>query len=286
MFFYSDILVGIEKYAGSNILIKDVTVEWLKKLEGYLSRDKSPTTVGMYMRAIRTIMNLARQEGLLRSDRYPFGKGRYEIKVVQGRKKALSSGQIAQIAQYDDGNLTSQRYRDIWFFMYLCNGINMADLVRLRYRDIIDGEICFIRQKTARTAVMVKEIRVAITAPMQEIIDRWGSEKKPNNVIFPLIGQIDDAMRYKLAVKNATKCINNRMKMIGNALGMGSVTTYTARHTYATMLKRQGVNIAYISESLGHSSLKTTENYLASFEKDDRLKNAALLTAFEVAGTY
>ena len=70
------------------------------------------------------------------------------------------------------------------------------------------------------------------------------------------------------------------MKVIGKALGIGDVTTYVARHSYATVLKRGGVNVAYISESLGHSSLNTTESYLASFEKEERQKNASLLTKF------
>lgn len=67
------------------------------------------------------------------------------------------------------------------------------------------------------------------------------------------------------------------MGRIGKELGFGSISTYTARHSYATVLKRSGANIAYISESLGHSDLKTTENYLASFEKEERQKNAALV---------
>ena len=59
------------------------------------------------------------------------------------------------------------------------------------------------------------------------------------------------------------------------------ISTYTARHSFASVLKRSGANIAYISESLGHSDLKTTENYLASFEKEERVKNAAFLTNFD-----
>ena len=70
------------------------------------------------------------------------------------------------------------------------------------------------------------------------------------------------------------------MKIIGESLGIGKITTYTARHSFATVLKRSGANIAYISESLGHADLKTTESYLASFEKEERLKNADLLTRF------
>lgn len=55
---------------------------------------------------------------------------------------------------------------------------------------------------------------------------------------------------------------------------------YTARHSYATVLKRSGANISYISESLGHTDLRTTEAYLASFEKEERAKNTNLLTSF------
>ncbi len=71
------------------------------------------------------------------------------------------------------------------------------------------------------------------------------------------------------------------MKLIGNNLGIGNITTYTARHSFATILKRGGANISYISESLGHSDLRITEAYLASFEKEDRQKNALLLIKFK-----
>ena len=70
------------------------------------------------------------------------------------------------------------------------------------------------------------------------------------------------------------------MKQIGETVGIKGISTYTARHSYATVLKRSGANIAYISESLGHADLKTTENYLASFEREEREKNAKLLTNF------
>ena len=70
------------------------------------------------------------------------------------------------------------------------------------------------------------------------------------------------------------------MKLIGKHLEIGEITSYTARHSFATVLKRSGANIAFISESLGHNDLKTTESYLASFEKEERQKNASFLTDF------
>lgn len=116
---------------------------------------------------------------------------------------------------------------------------------------------------------------------MQAIIDRWGNPPEPDNFIFPYLNGTEDAMRQKTITKELTKRINMRMKQIGEAVGIDGISTYTARHSFATVLKRSGANIAYISESLGHNDLKTTEHYLASFEKEERQKNANLLTQFE-----
>lgn len=88
-------------------------------------------------------------------------------------------------------------------------------------------------------------------------------------------------LEQKNVTKDIIRRINKRMKMIGDALGIQGISSYTARHSFATVLKRSGANVAYISESLGHSDLRTTENYLASFEKEEREKNAKLLTNFD-----
>lgn len=280
MLYYDNVLKNIEKFEGKQIFFEQVTVDWLRRYEKYLLRTKNFTTVGMHMRAIRAIMNAARKSGAIKESQYPFGKDRYEIKTGEGRKKALTLKQIAQILQYEDG-LDTERYRDLWFFMYLCNGINTANLVRLKYKNIVDGEICYVRQKTANTTNTIKEIKVVITPEMQKIIERWGNPVAPDNLIFPLIKPTDDLLIHKKRTKDLTKRINTHMKIIGKALGIDGISTYTARHSFATVLKRSGANIAYISESLGHNSLKTTESYLASFEKEERQKNAALLTNFE-----
>lgn len=281
MGYYKDCLVSVEKYAGKNIPFTDVNIQWLNKFERFLLKNEmSYASIGMRMRGIRTMMNIAKNEGLIKEIQYPFGRGKYEIKTAAGRKKALSMAQLSQVLAYNDGDETTRRYRDIWFFIYLCNGINVADLVRLKFSDIIDGEICFMRQKTARTSNLKKEITVPITPQMQDIIDRWGNKPHPGNYLFNLIPHTKDPIRHEIEVEYLIKHINNRMKMIGEKLGIGKITTYTARHTFATVLKRSGANLLYIQESLGHSDPRTTENYLASFEQDERRKNADLLTSF------
>lgn len=281
MVVYRGVLLGLERFAGSHIRFDAVTPSWLGRYSAFLlSEGKAQTTVAIHLRHLRAILNEARRQGIIREAQYPFGKDRYEIQEGEGRKMALTLEQIGRLARYEDGSDATAKYRDYWLFLYLCNGINVADFVRLKFRDIVNGEICFVRQKTERTTRTRKEIRVIVTDRMQAIIDRWGNPPAPDRFIFPVLDGSEDAMRRKLKTQFLTRAINKRMKEVGEQLGIGPISTYTARHSFATVLKRAGANIAYISESLGHSDLKTTENYLASFEREEREKNAELLTKF------
>lgn len=278
---YNNVLKGLERFAGDKIRFDVVTVEWVKKYEKFLhSEDKTTSTIGIHLRTLRTILNEARRSGIIKESQYPFGRGRYEIQAGEGRKLALTLDQIGKIARYEDGSDATAKYRDYWMFLYLCNGINMADFVKLKYGDIVNGELCFVRQKTERTTRTRKEIHVIVSEPMQKIIDRRGNVPEPDNYIFPVLTGNETALEQKRKTQYLTRAINKRMTMIGKALGIDHISTYTARHSFATVLKRSGANIAYISESLGHQDLKTTENYLASFEREEREKNADLLTKF------
>lgn len=281
MVVYRGVLLGLERFAGLHIRFEAVTPSWLGRYSAFLqSEGKTQTTVAIHLRHLRAILNEARQQGIIRDAQYPFGRGRYEIQEGAGRKMALSLDQIGQIARYDDGSEATAKYRDYWLFLYLCNGINVADFVRLKFRDMVNGEICFVRQKTEHTTRARKEIRVSVVEQMRAIIDRWGNVPAPDRFIFPVLDGSEDAMRRKMKTQFLTRAINKRMHAIGEALGIGNISTYTARHSFATVLKRAGANIAYISESLGHQDLRTTENYLASFEREERIKNAELLTKF------
>ena len=281
MLVYDNVLKGLERFAGAHIRFKAVTVSWLGRYADFLRKEgKTQTTIAIHLRHLRAILNEAKRLGSIKDAQYPFGRGRYEIQAGEGRKLALTLEQIGQIANYEDGTEATAKYRDYWLFLYLCNGINVADFVKLRYRDIVNGEICFVRQKTERTTKTRKEIRVVVTERMQAIINRWGNPSRPDSFIFPILDGQEDAMRRKCKTMYFTRAINKRMKEVGEQLGIGNISTYTARHSFATVLKRAGANIAYISESLGHQDLKTTENYLASFEREERQKNAELLTKF------
>ena len=281
MLFYRTVLLGLERFGGPRIRFDAVTPSWLEKYSDFLRLEgKVQTTIAIHLRHLRAILNIARKRGIIPEARFPFGSDRFKIQEGEGRKLALTLEQIGQIARYDDGSAATAKYRDYWLFLYLCNGINVADFVKLKYSNIGGEEICFVRQKTERTTRTRKEIHVVVTERMQNIIDRWGNPSAPDNFIFPILDGTEDPMRRKMKTQFLTRAINKRMKEVGERLGIGNISTYTARHSFATVLKRAGANIAYISESLGHQNLKTTENYLASFEREERQKNAELLTKF------
>ena len=280
---YQSAIRSVESFAGNKIDFSKITIDWLKRYENHLiGEGKSYVTVSMYIRCIRAIMNDAKRAGTIKESQYPFGKGKYEIPIGKGRKLALNMQQIKSVISYTDGRETTEKYRDLWFFSYLCNGINFGDMLQLRYRDIEDGEVSWYRTKTLRTSKEKKKISATVTPEMRSIVYRWGNKDKSNDsMIFPYLTGKEDPINMKKIILDVTKRTNKKLKKIGAAVGIEKMTTYVARHSYATVLKRSGTNIAFISESLGHSDLKTTEKYLASFEKDERMKNSALLTNFD-----
>lgn len=276
--FYKGTLSLLKRYMKHDVPINEVTVEWLNGLEKFILKTANQTTVAMNMRNIRATMNIAKQVGVIRVSDYPFGRGKYQIKEGSGKKKALNKKQLKAIAEYSDGSMTTEFYRDLWLFIYFCNGLNVADLISLKFSDIQNGEISFIRKKTKDRTRDVKRIYAAITPEMYSIINKWGNDPKKSVYIFPFLKPSDSAWEHEKKKKNLTKLINKRMKMIGEKLNLGKITTYVARHTYATILRNEGVPISIISPMLGHSSVTTTEIYLADLESEYRAKNASLLS--------
>lgn len=281
---YKGSLNKIEQFAGKHISFHEITINWLNRFEHHLSASGiSYSSMGFYFRNLKCILNIARKDGIIKESQYPFGKGKYEVPTGCGRKLALTLKEIKKIITYNDGTPKTEFYRDLWFFSYLCNGINFRDLLYLQYSNIINGEICFIRAKTARNTKHSKIIHAVITPEMQKIIEKWGNPPtSPETYIFPFAtGKENPFERVKLVREVVTEC-NQILYKISHKTGIPRVTTYAARHSFATVLKRSGVNISYISESLGHSNLAITENYLASFDVEERKKNSILLTRFDL----
>ena len=275
---YKTTLSTIKRFKKNEVQFRDITVEWLREYERFCLKTMNQTSLAINLRNIRTTMNVAKAAGMIREADYPFGRGKYQIKEGVGKKKALNKKQLKAIANYSDGNKFTEFYRDLWLFIYFCNGINVADLINLKFSDIQNGEISFIREKTKDRTRDAKRIYAPITPEMQSIIEKWGNNPRKSIYIFPFMKAGDDAWEHEKKKKNLTKHINDRMKVIGEKLNIGKITTYVARHTYATVLRNEGVSVSIISPMLGHTSITTTEIYLADLESENRARNAHLLS--------
>jgi integrase len=277
--YYNCALQSISKYAGNNISFSDVTVKWIKGYEKYMiDKNASYATIGMYCRALRTIINVAKENNIIKANDYPFGKqkkGLYQIPIVRGRKIALTLQQIGELMNADVSE-AENKYRDLWFFEYLCNGANLKDICLLKHSDIENETIYFYRIKTIEESSVKVQIEVVLLPEMKEIINRW---KLNNNsgYVFPFLNGKESPEEVQTVVYNINRYTRDYIKKIAKRIGINFINNKVARHSFATVLKRSGANISFISESMGHSNIKTTENYLDSFEKPEKLKNAKLL---------
>ena len=192
--------------------------------------------------------------------------------------------QIKTIVEYKvKAGSTDEKMRDLWFFIYMANGMNIKDLVTLRWRNIVNSEIEYFREKTRKTTKKKQHIIVPVLAEMEQIIDKWSNnDRSPDQYVFGyLTKRTNTPENVRLVSQNLTRLMNKHLKKISEATGLPHISTYTARHSFSTALLRSGANVEFISEALGHSSIETTKAYLAGFETEARRKMNTNLLNFE-----
>jgi integrase len=262
-----------------NLQIHDITSGFLHEYEKHLLNDgKSISTVGIYMRQLRTIINQAISGGLMAMEKYPFKK--YEIPAGRNIKKALSEADIGLLLNYTPTKPDEQKALDFWLLSYLCNGMNFADIIALKPENINSNYLHFIRQKTKNTKKKdLRPIRVGLNPRAKTIIEKWKNTDPENPYLFPVLEANISAVTIKHRCQRFIKWVNKRMEDIRKELKIEQpIGTYAARHSFSTVLKRKGVSTDFIKEALGHSSTVVTENYLDSFTDDVKLEYANLLT--------
>jgi integrase/recombinase XerD len=262
-----------------NLTFVDVTAKFLKSYENWvLDNDNSITTVGIYLRCLKSIYNLQSIEKYL----YPFGQGnnKYTIPTAKNIKKALTIEEIGKIYHHDvKPNSTKERSKDYWLFLYLCNGMNVKDFCKLQWKNVEDDMLYYERSKTTRSKKETVAISVAIKQEAETIMNKWGtSPREKDRYIFPHFEEWMSEEKKRAKHQQLTKTINKYIKQIASDSGINkNVTTYFARHSFATILKNSGANINFISELMGHSSVQVTKSYLDSFATDQIQKGTDVL---------
>jgi integrase len=248
----------------------DITPNWLKNYELSLQKKgKSRSTLGIYVRNIRVLFNLANKKHKVKAG-YPFTD--HTPKKAKGRKISLTAQQISLIANYKTDHPQELFYRDIFLFSFFGNGMNLSDIARLKYSNILDGEIVFVREKTKGEEEEEDKLHVIINKNMQSFIETYGNKAIGfDSYIFPILKLEWNAERNYAEIKQLTKQVNKYVRRIATVVGIKEkISSYVARHSWATIAKNSGTSTEFISEALGHSSVIVTKKYLKSFEKSTR----------------
>lgn len=275
---YKALLNSLRQFSKLNILFSDVDVAYLNRYETYLrSRGNKGNTISIKIRTLRATYNKAIKENVVKADYYPFNNYNTSQLKEETVKRAISKADIQRIIDFDITTIPKHQHsrlqlsKDLFLFSYLGCGINMIDMAFLRKDNIVDGRVIYKRHKTK------KHISFTLQTQAIEIVNKYVQVDR--DYIFPIID--DDThttlqQKYR-RIKKITYVANKSLKKIGNALGLSiPITTYVARHSFASILKKSGVNVSLISEALGHSDLATTQIYLDSFENsqiDEAMKN-------------
>lgn len=239
---------------------------FLSAFEGWMrSKGNKETTLSFQMRTLRAMFNRAIKAKIVSREKNPFNE--YKISKFNTRtpKRALSKADMMKIIDADcsQGKEIEQFAHDIFVFSYLCGGISFVDIANLTPANIADGRLIYHRQKTHGA------INVPLSEKAKAIIGKYDSHCEQAGYLFPILDERVHItpLQKKNRVHKMCSRVNVALRNIAKRLKIkATVTTYVARHSFATVLKKSGVNIGIISEALGHHSLKTTQIYLDSFE--------------------
>lgn len=252
-----------------------ITVDWLNQYQSFmLAKGKSYTTIAIYTRTLRVVFNNAIESNDIIKDVYPFGKNKYKIPRTKIVKKALNSEQLKTLFNVEVTNDNEQQAKDFWFFSYACNGMNFKDIALLKHSDIKEDRFGYYRAKTFDKTAQKTAITIHLTDFTKSIILKYGNKDK-SGFVFNIISTQDTSQTQYNKIKNFTRLINDHIKRIAKANDLPvDISTYWARHSFATQSIRSGASMEFISEALNHSDLSVTKNYFAGFE-DEAKKNFA-----------
>ena len=260
---YRSTLNRLKSYMeGEDMTFHQLTSEWLMKFEKRLLADQLTwNTVSTYLRTLRYVYNQA-----VDCDAAPYVPRLFN-KVytgVEGKvKRAVGPETIRKLMTENAALNSKQNFsRDIFVLLFLFRGMSFVDLAYLRRCDLQGNVITYRRHKTGR------RLTVAVEKEAMEIIRRNENADPESPFLFPIIKQ--PCRREYRQYMNMLRSLNYSLLQVTRMLKLKErISTYTARHTWATTAIRQNFNPSLICDAMGHSSVKVTETYFKSFRDED-----------------
>ena len=268
---YQTMLNVIKDFQGDiDLKISEINYSWLRKFENWhLSKGNTMNSLSVYLRAVRALYNRAIAEGMVNADSYPFGKGKFKINQSPPQKRAINKTDIDKIRKTEfPENSSLWHTKNLFLFSFYCRGMNWIDMANLKMKNLINGRIEYVRIKTMRKSG--KSFSIKINDQITDILDWYCRDKEPEDHIFPIVLRKDNPELIRKDIKNGLKSFNKYLGKIADKCKIqGDITSYVARHSWATIAKKIGVDIATISDGLGHGDMHITQTYLDSIENEE-----------------
>lgn len=259
-----------------NYTFSHIDVPFCKKFEDWMrSKGNKDTTLSYQFRTLRATYNKAIEAKIVAREKNPFIEYKLSHFNTKTIKRALSKNDILKLinANCNGQSKLRQLTHDLFSFSYLCGGISFVDIANLTRQNIVEDRLIYQRQKTHGN------INLLLSKEASTIIAKYSTYQQEAEYLFPILHckRHITPMQKSNRIHKICHQVNTELRAFAKELGItAEVTTYVARHSFATILKKSGVNIGIISQALGHQDIKTTQIYLSKFDNeqvDDAMKN-------------
>lgn len=260
---YKDTRNSFLKFAGNNLLFRDINSMVIEKYEVYLREIGNQNGgIAFKMRHLRSLFNIAIKRKAMSKNNYPFEV--YKISKIksESNKRALSIDEFKKIKNADL-SLRPELIEAYNYFMFsiYTRGMNFADMANLKWENISNDRIIYKRSKTKH------RFNIEISEEIQEILNYYKYQNRSSEYVFPILLR-DDLTPKQIAYRKhkVLQRYNKKLKEIAKIANVEQIiTSYVARHSFATILKYLGTSVELISEMMGHSNVEITKSYLKDF---------------------
>ena len=251
---YRSALKKVLDYGGESVKIESLNLKWLRGFDRYLAETQGANGRSIYLRSLRAVCNYAKHTGIVCP--YPFDN--FQIKQEPTKKRSVPVELLREFRDYPTTK-SNEMYRDYFFLMFYLIGINSKDLLLAKKSQVVEGRLEYVREKTG------KKYSIKIEPEAQRLLKKYEGEGE----------YLLDAMDHCVHYKSFAREINDALKTIGPIIHefvppsddifadlveeehiepiIPEITTYYARHTWATFAYEIGIQMDTISQALGHS---------------------------------
>ena len=256
---YRDSLASFSSFRnGKDITFDDLNEDVINQYEAWMkNKGLKRNSSSCYLRTFKTLYLKAVELGLTEDKdifRHVF------TGFATTTKRAISIDAIKAIRKLNLENNPALAFaRDMFMLSLYLQGMAFVDIAYLKKSDIRNGQLQYSRKKTGQA------LTISWEKPMQEIVDAYSHLTKDTPYLLPIITKQDGTERkqYERMEHN----VNRNLKKIGEMAGLHiPLTTYVARHSWASIMRDMGNDITVVGKGLGHSDIKTTQIYLSTID--------------------